>query len=82
MDLSGIFTDPDGDDITSYGFTFRTSGILTGLVNTRTGILSLRAIAVGETIVAVDARDSNGTVGCILQDLFKVTVVAGNSHRA
>ena len=75
VDLSGLFTDPDGDDITSYGFTYRIRGILTGTVNTKTGILSLRAIAVGETIVAVDARDSNGRSGPS-EDLFKVTVVA------
>ena len=81
VDLSGLFTDPDGDEITSYGFTFRTSGILTGLVNTRTGILSLRAIAVGETIVAVDARDSNGQSGNS-EDLFKVTVVAAETATA
>ena len=81
VDLSGLFTDPDGDDITSYGFTFRTSGILTGLVNTKTGILSLRAIAVGETIVAVDARDSNGQSRAS-EDLFKVTVVAAEAATA
>ena len=75
VDLSGLFTDPDGDDITSYGFTYRTRGILTGTVNTRTGILSLRAIAVGETIVAVEARDSHGVSGAS-QDLFTVTVDA------
>ena len=75
VDLSGLFTDPDGDEITSYGFTFRTSGILAGLVNTKTGILSLSAIAVGETIVAVDASDSNGQSGDS-EDLFKVTVIA------
>ena len=28
VDLSGLFTDPDGDEITSYGFTYRTGGIL------------------------------------------------------
>ena len=78
VDLSGLFTDPDGDEITSYGFTFRTSGILTGIVNTKTGILSLRAIAVGETIVAVDARDSNGQSKAS-EDLFKVTVVAAEA---
>ena len=73
VDLSGLFTDPDGDDITSYGFRYRIRGILSGTVNTMTGILSLRAIAVGETIVAVDARDSNGASGAS-EDLFKVTV--------
>ena len=78
VDLSGLFTDPDGDEITSYGFTYRTRGILSGTVNTRTGILSLRAIAVGETIVAVDARDSNGQSGNS-EDLFKVTVVAAEA---
>ena len=78
VDLSGLFTDPDGDDITSYGFTYRTSGILRGIVNTRTGILSLRAIAVGETIVAVDARDSNGASRAS-EDLFKVTVTAAET---
>ena len=56
VDLSGLFTDPDGDEITSYGFTYRTRGILAGLVRTKTGILSLSAIAVGETIVAVSRR--------------------------
>ena len=76
VDLSGLFTDPDGDEITSYGFSYSTSGILAGSVNTRTGILSLSAIAVGETIVAVGARDSNGQSGDS-EDLFKVTVVAG-----
>ena len=78
VDLSGLFTDPDGDDITSYGFTYRTIGILSGIVNTTTGILSLRAISVGETIVAVDARDSNGTSGAS-EDLFKVTVTAAET---
>ena len=78
VDLSGLFTDPDGDDITSYGFTFRTSGILSGIVNTSTGILSLRAIGAGETIVAVDARDSNGASGAS-EDLFKVTVSAATA---
>ena len=78
MDLSGLFTDPDGDDITSYGFTFRTGGILSGIVNTKTGILSLRAIAAGETIVAVYARDSSGVSGAS-QDLFNVTVTAAET---
>ena len=78
VDLSGLFTDPDGDEITSYGFTYRTGGILTGAVNPNTGVLSLRAIAVGETIVAVDARDSNGQSGAS-EDLLKVTVIAVQS---
>ena len=78
VDLSGLFTDPDGDDITSYGFTYRTRGILSGTVNTKTGILSLTAVAVGETIVAVDARDSNGQGGAS-EDLFKATVTAAQS---
>ena len=76
VNLSGLFTDPDGDEIVSYGFSNSTSGILVGSVNTRTGILSLSAIAVGETTVAVNARDSNGQSGDT-EDLFKVTVVAG-----
>ncbi len=78
VDISGLFTDPDGDEITSYGFAFRTSGILSGIVYTKTGILSLRAIAVGETIVAVDARDSNGASRAS-EDLFKVTVTAAET---
>ena len=78
VDLSGLFTDPDGDEITSYGFTYRTRGILAGLVRTKTGILSLSAIAVGETIVAVSAGDSNGQWG-VPEDLFKVTVVAAEA---
>ncbi len=78
VDISGLFKDPDGDEITSYGFAFRTSGILSGIVYTKTGILSLRAIAVGETIVAVDARDSNGASRAS-EDLFKVTVTAAET---
>ena len=78
VDISGLFTDPEGDDITDYGFTFRTFGILEGIVHTRTGILSLRAIAVGETIVAVDASDSHGLSGNS-EDLFKVTVVSAKT---
>ena len=74
VDLSGLFTDPDGDEITDYGFTYGTRGILSGTLTPATGILSLRAIAVGETIVAVDASDSNGQWG--RGDLFKATVVA------
>ena len=78
VDLSGLFTDPDGDDITSYGFRYRTSGILRGLVYTKTGILQLSAIAVGETVVAVDAQDSNGA-SRMSEDLFKVTVIAAET---
>ena len=81
VDLSSLFSDPDGDDITSYGFTFRTSGILTGIANSKSGILSLSAVNIGETIVAVDARDSNGTWSS-LEDLFKVTVTAAQSATA
>ena len=81
VDLSSLFTDPDGDDITSYGFTFRTSGILTGIASNKSGILSLSAVNIGETIVAVDARDSNGTWSS-LEDLFKVTVTAAQSATA
>ena len=74
VDVSGLFTDPDGDEIDGYGFRFRTPGILTGTMHTSIGVLSLRAVAVGETVVAVEARDSNGLGRT--EDLFKVTVIA------
>ncbi len=74
VDISGVFSEPDGEEIQDYGFTLRTSGILTGVVYTRTGILSLRAVGVGATTVAVEASDIHGN-GSGPHDLFVVTVV-------
>ena len=51
---------------------------LAGPLTPGPAFLSLRAIAVGETIVAVAARDSNGQSGNS-EDLFKVTVVAAEA---
>ena len=74
VDISGVFTEPDGEEIQNYGFTLRTRGILSGVVYTQTGILSLRAIGVGATTVAVEASDIHGN-GSGPHDLFVVTVV-------
>ena len=75
VDISGVFRDPDGENVTNYGFTLRTSGILSGNVYTTTGILNLRAIGVGATVVAADASDIHGN-GSGSHDLFTVTVVS------
>ena len=74
VDISGVFSEPDGEDVQNYGFTLRTKGILSGTVHTQTGILNLRAIGVGATTVAVDASDIHGN-GSGAHDLFVVTVV-------
>ena len=74
VDISGVFSEPDGEDVQNYGFTLKTKGILSGSVNTQTGILSLRAIGVGATTVAVEASDIHGN-GSGTHDLFVVTVV-------
>ena len=78
VDISGVFRDPDGENVTNYGFSLRTSGILSGAVHTTTGILNLRAIGVGTTIVAVDAADIHGN-GSGSHDLFRVTVVPADT---
>ena len=75
LDISKLFTDPEGDNVGSFGFIYRTDGVLSGTIHSVTGILRLRAVAVGETIVAVDASDGKGPASGSL-DLFKVTVVA------
>ena len=74
VDISGVFSEPDGEEVGNYGFTLRNGGILTGTVHTVTGILNLTAIGVGVTTVAVDAADINGN-GSGSHDLFVVTVV-------
>ena len=81
VDISGVFTEPDGEEIQNYGFTLRTSGILSGTVHTQTGILNLRAIGVGATTVAVEASDIHGN-GSGPHDLFMVTVVPAETTTA
>ena len=81
VDISGVFTEPDGEKIQNYGFTLRTSGILSGTVHTQTGILNLRAIGVGATTVAVEASDIHGN-GSGPHDLFMVTVVPAETTAA
>ena len=78
VDISGVFSEPNGEAIQNYGFTLRTRGILTGVVNTRSGILSLSAIGVGVTTVAVEASDIHGN-GSGPHDLFVVTVVSDDT---
>ena len=81
VDISGVFSEPDGEEIQNYGFTLRTKGILTGSVHTQTGILSLRAIGIGVTTVAVEASDIHGN-GSGPHDLFVVTVVPAETTTA
>ena len=79
VDISGVFSEPDGEQVGNYGFTLRTSGVLRGVVDIQTGILSLTAVGVGVTIVAVDASDIHGN-GSGSHDLFSVTVVAAKTQ--
>ena len=81
VDISGVFSEPDGEDVQNYGFTLRTKGILSGTVHTQTGILNLRAIGVGATTVAVEASDIHGN-GSGPHDLFVVTVVPAETTTA
>ena len=74
VDLSSVFSEPDGEEITDYGFTVTPRGIIGGSVKVPSGILSLTAIGVGDAIVAVGASDIHGN-SSDLQDLFVVTVV-------
>ena len=74
VDISHAFSDPDSDEIVNYGFGYGNRGVLSGAINTRTGVLSLIAVTVGETAIAVDAQDSHG-LWSVLQDLFVATVV-------
>ena len=78
VDISGVFSEPDGEDFGNYGFTLRTRGIISGTVNAKSGILSLWAIGVGATTVAVEAADIHGN-GSGPQDLFVVTVVPAST---
>ena len=81
VDISGVFSEHDGEDVQNYGFTLRTKGILSGTVHTLTGILNLRAIGVGATTVAVEASDIHGN-GSGPHDLFVVTVVPAETTTA
>ena len=81
VDISGVFSEPDGEEIQNYGFTLRTKGILTGSVHIQTGILNLRAIGIGATTVAVEASDIHGN-GSGPHDLFVVTVVPAKTTTA
>ena len=74
VDISSILSTPDGSELVTYGFTVKPQGIIRGIIEANTGVLSLEAIAVGETVVTVDARDINGNWSDS-HDLFKVTVV-------
>ncbi|MYB47834.1 MAG: hypothetical protein F4X72_00910 [Dehalococcoidia bacterium] len=74
LDLSSVFSEPDGEEITDYGFTLTPSGIISGGIDSLSGILTLTAIGVGDAIVAVDASDIHRNWSD-LQDLFVVTVV-------
>ena len=77
VDISRVFNDPDGDEIVDYGFASSNRGVLSGGINTRTGVLRLTAVKVGGTTLAVDAKDSHG-LWSASQDLFVVTVVPAN----
>ena len=59
MDLSIYFADPDGDAITSFGFTLSNENVDGGV--TDSGVLTLVGQSPGDTTVGAGARDSHGT---------------------
>ena len=59
LDISSLFSDPDGDLIQEYGFSQTDKSVAVGSIDTTTGIMMLRGAKEGTTIVAVNASDGN-----------------------
>ena len=74
VDISSILSTPDGSELVTYGFAVRPRGTIRGIIEANTGVLTLEAVATGEAVVTVDARDIHGHWSDS-HDLFKVTVV-------
>ena len=73
LDVSSLFSDPDGDLIQEYGFSQANRGVAFGSIDSTTGIMILRGAKEGTTIVAVNASD--GKLASMGTDAaFRVTV--------
>ena len=57
IDLASVFSDPDGDDVQAYQFFQANRDVVKGTINSKTGSLTLRAVEIGTTKVAVNASD-------------------------
>ena len=57
IDLASVFSDPDGDAVQAYQFFQANRDVVKGTINSKTGKLTLRAVEIGTTKVAVNASD-------------------------
>ena len=57
IDLAPVFSDPDGDDVRAYQFFQANRDVVEGTISSKTGRLTLRALEIGTTKVAVNASD-------------------------
>ena len=73
LDVSSLFSDPEGDPIREYAFSQTNRNVAVGEMESHTGSLTLRGAETGTTTVAVDASDSS--IVSVRPDLkFRVTV--------
>ncbi len=73
LDVSSLFSDPEGDPIREYGFAQTDKSVAVGKMESQTGSLMLRGAETGTTTIAVDASD--GSIASIRPDLkFRLTV--------
>ena len=73
IDLSRFVRGRNGAEVFDYGFILTPRGIVDGFVQTKTGLLTLSADAVGTTFISVTARDSHGNGAEF--DVLRVTVL-------
>lgn len=73
LDVSALFSDPEGDPIREYAFSQTDRNVAVGKMEPRTGSLTLRGAETGTTTITVDASDSS--IASVRQDLtFRLTV--------
>ena len=59
LDISPYFGDPDGDPIRKYQFSQTDYGVAEGTIDSNTGILNIKGVAIGTTSITVNASDGN-----------------------
>lgn len=57
LDIAPVFRDPDGDKVRAYQVFQSNRHVAEGIINSKTGRLTLRSVEVGMTNVAVNASD-------------------------
>ena len=73
LDISSLFSDPDGDLIQDYGFLQTDRSVAVGAIESRTGRMTLRGAKEGTTLVGVNASDGRlASMGTNVT--FRVTV--------